>query len=130
MDDSEFDVAVHQDAIDDLMRSYTFVQKHTPNSVAWVPCSRDSMSMFGRDESPNLSFSLIYRHGHASVCHGTRPFSLFSNSTSVTSADLNQNLRRHGHFKSDNFLTEPDLLQFAQTVTVCWVALNYQGTLR
>lgn len=37
MDDSEFEVVVYQDAIDDLMLSYTFVQKNAPNTVAnWL----------------------------------------------------------------------------------------------
>ena len=37
MEDSEFEVVVHQDAVDDLMRNYTFVQKHAPNTLAkWL----------------------------------------------------------------------------------------------
>ena len=37
MEDTDFEVVIHQDAIDDLMRSYTFVQKHAPNTVAkWL----------------------------------------------------------------------------------------------
>jgi hypothetical protein len=33
MEDSDFEVVVHQDAIDDLMQSYKFVQKYAPNTV-------------------------------------------------------------------------------------------------
>ena len=37
MEDPEFEVVVHQDAIDDLMLTYAFVEKHAPNTVAkWL----------------------------------------------------------------------------------------------
>jgi hypothetical protein len=37
MEESDFEVVVHQDAIDDLLRNYKFVQKYAPSTVAkWL----------------------------------------------------------------------------------------------